>query len=114
MCIDCVCGNIRSITLTNAGGGYKKDSNSFIFALNNGLYQEYEVVNDSRYAVNDHGNYMLLLGGYCLYVRDQCNANSYSYVNYRVSHCLPSGLNLFGSAGKTNFQVKEITVYTLQ
>ena len=98
----CVCGNIRSITLTNAGG-WKKDSNSFIFAFNNGLYQEYEVVNDSPYAVYDDSHFMLALGGgHCLIVADQCNTNSNSYVNP------------FGSAGMTNFQVKEFTVYTLQ
>ena len=93
----------------DCSGSYKKDSEAFIFSLNNNSMQK--ASNDN--AIYCAQNYGPTFGsGHDLYIADKCSENSN---NYNITNnTYKFGSNYYLNGGSNNFQVSRLEVYQVK
>ena len=95
---------------------YKNDTQSFLFSVDK--QTKYPIVNAYTNAIYCHQSYGPTFGnGHNIYVSDNSNSNTTSYVRSAYAYNMPAGANGNHSIltdGNADFQTTEVEVYLVQ
>jgi hypothetical protein len=108
-------GGFTTISWDSTTNNYKNDTQSFLFSVDK--QTKYPIVNSYQNAIYCYSSYGPTFGAHNIYVADNSNSNTSSYVRSAKEYNIPNGANGTHSIlndGNSSFQTTEFEVYLVQ